>query len=170
MKIELARNKVRTLPNLRKELAKLQKNGKKIVFTNGVFDILHIGHIRYLEKARALGDILVVALNTDKSVKRLKGNHRPLLPQAERSELLASLACVDFVTLFPEDTPLNTIITLHPDILVKGGDYKLNEIVGMKEVKSWGGKVTAIPLVKGYSTTGFIHRVWQLKDTKKKLN
>lgn len=170
MKINLARNKVKTLPNLRKDLVKLQKLGKKIVFTNGVFDILHIGHIRYLEKAREMGDILVVAMNTDKSVKKLKGKHRPLLPQAERSELLASLACVDFVTLFPEDTPLKTIITLHPDILVKGGDYTLNEIVGMKEVKSWGGKVKAIPLINGYSTTGFIHRVWQLKDTQKKLN
>ena len=108
------------------------------MFTNGVFDILHIGHIRYLEKAKSLGHILVVAINTDSSVKRLKGNHRPLIPQNERAELVAALDCVDYVTLFSEDTPLETIVALHPDILVKGGDYRLTEIVGTEEVKSWG--------------------------------
>ena len=166
MKLIPARKKIKSIPLLKKEILSLQKQGKKVVFTNGVFDILHIGHIRYLEKARAMGDILVVALNTDSSVKRLKGKHRPLVSQRERTELVASLDSVDYVTLFAEDTPLKTIVALHPDIIIKGGDYQLSEIVGMKEVKGWGGKVKRIPLVKGYSTTQFINRV--LKSNSKK--
>ena len=159
MKYNSTRKKIKSKITLGKKLQQLQNQDKKVVFTNGVFDILHIGHIRYLEKAKSLGHILVVAINTDSSVKRLKGNHRPLIPQNERAELVAALDCVDYVTLFSEDTPLETIVALHPDILVKGGDYRLTEIVGTEEVKSWGGIVKRIPLVKGYSTTQFINRI-----------
>jgi DNA helicase II / ATP-dependent DNA helicase PcrA len=143
----------------------LQKQGKKVVFTNGVFDLLHIGHLRYLEMARSMGDVLVVAINTDKSVKKLKGNHRPLLPQKERAELLAGFACVDYVTFFSEDTPLKTIVKLHPDVLAKGADYKIREIVGAKEVTGWGGKVKRIAFIQGYSTTKFIKKIKGLDKT-----
>ncbi len=164
MKIISARKKIKSLSALLKDIRRLQKQGKKVVFTNGVFDLLHIGHLRYLEKARSKGDVLVVAINTDASVKELKGNHRPLLPQKERAELLAGFACVDYVTFFGEDTPLKTIVKLHPDVLVKGADYKIREIVGAKEVVGWGGKVKRIAFIKGYSTTQFIHRILNLKS------
>jgi D-glycero-beta-D-manno-heptose 1-phosphate adenylyltransferase len=167
MKLKTAREKIKPLSRLQPGLKALRRQGKKIVFTNGVFDILHIGHIRYLEKARNWGDILVVAINTDASVKRLKGPSRPLHPQKERAELLASLACVDYVTFFGEDTPLESIIAIHPDILAKGADYKLNEIVGMPVVKSWGGLVKRIPLTKGYSTTRFVQQILETHPGKK---
>jgi D-beta-D-heptose 7-phosphate kinase/D-beta-D-heptose 1-phosphate adenosyltransferase len=140
------------------EVRNLQAAGKKIVFTNGCFDILHSGHIDLLSRARALGDALVVAINTDASVARMKGPNRPIIPQDERAELLAGLEPVDFVCMFDEDTPLEAILAIHPDILVKGADWTAN-IVGQPEVEGWGGKVVALALVQGRSTTGIVERV-----------
>ena len=138
----------------------LQGAGRKVVFTNGCFDLLHVGHVRYLEAARALGDALIVGVNTDASVKRLgKGGDRPFTPEADRARVLAALACVDRVVLFGEDTPLALITLLAPDILVKGGDYRLDEIVGREVVLARGGRVVALPFVPGYSTTGLIDRI-----------
>jgi rfaE bifunctional protein nucleotidyltransferase chain/domain len=138
----------------------LQGQGKLVVFTNGCFDLLHAGHVHYLEEARSLGDGLIVGVNTDVSVKRLgKGPGRPLTPEADRARVLAALACVDRVALFAEDTPLALITLLTPDILVKGGDYRLDEIVGREVVLARGGRVVALPFVPGYSTTGLIDRL-----------
>ena len=138
----------------------LQAQGNKVVFTNGCFDLLHVGHVEYLEQARALGDALIVAVNTDASVRRLnKGSSRPLNPEGDRARVLAALACVDRVVLFPEDTPLEIITELQPDILVKGGDYALQEIVGREAVLARGGEVKVIPLVPGYSTTALLARL-----------
>lgn len=131
---------------------------RRMVFTNGCFDLLHRGHIYYLSKARELGDLLVVGLNSDDSVTRLKGPGRPLNNQQSRAEVLAALAMVDQVIIFTEDTPLQLIRTLKPQILVKGGDYRKSQIVGYSEVLSWGGKVVTIPLLEGYSTTSMIKR------------
>jgi len=138
-----------------------RKDGRRIVFTNGCFDILHAGHVRYLEAAKKLGDILIVGLNDDVSVKRLKGVGRPLNPLAERACLLAALRPVDMVVPFPEDTPLELIRALKPDVLVKGGDYEPGAIIGASEVISWGGNVTTIPFVTGYSTSSLIRRIQQ---------
>jgi D-beta-D-heptose 7-phosphate kinase/D-beta-D-heptose 1-phosphate adenosyltransferase len=138
----------------------LQGQGKQVVFTNGCFDLLHLGHIRYLEEARSLGDGLIVGVNTDASVARLgKGLGRPLNPEADRARVLAALACVDRVALFGEDTPLALITHLSPDVLVKGGDYRLDQIVGREVVLARGGRVVALPFVPGYSTTGLIERL-----------
>jgi len=136
----------------------LQSAGKKVVFTNGCFDILHSGHIDLLRRARGLGDALVVAINTDNSVVRMKGSNRPIIPQQERAEVLNEMEMVDFVCTFDEDTPLETIQEIHPDVLVKGADWTAN-IVGQKEVESWGGKVVTIPLTEGHSTTAIVERV-----------
>jgi len=133
--------------------------GKQVVFSNGCFDILHLGHVDYLEKAKALGDKLIVGLNTDESVQRLKGPSRPLNPSQARARVLAALGFVDAVVLFDEDTPLVSIKTLSPDILVKGNDYQMEEIVGAKEVMASGGKVSTIPLVEGFSTTNTIQKI-----------
>lgn len=138
----------------------LQGRGRKVVFTNGCFDLLHLGHVRYLETARSLGDALIVGVNTDASAARLnKGPGRPLNPEADRARVLAACACVDRVVLFGEDTPLALITLLQPDILVKGGDYQLHEIVGREVVEARGGKVLALPFVPGYSTTALIERI-----------
>ena len=137
----------------------LQASGKKVVFTNGCFDILHPGHIELLKQARDCGDALVVAINTDASVRRFKGANRPIIPEQERAELLAALEVVDFVCTFDEDTPLEAILKVRPDILVKGADWGLDGIVGRSEVEGWGGKVIALPLVQGVSTTGIVERV-----------
>lgn len=142
------------------EARRLQASGKRIVFTNGCFDVLHPGHLDLLSRARALGDALVVAVNGDDSVKRLKGPKRPVFPEDDRGEVLSALEVVDFVCVFNEDTPLETILKIRPDILVKGADWADN-IVGSAEVESWGGKVVALPLVPGQSTTGVIERVLQ---------
>jgi len=138
----------------------LQGQGRKVVFTNGCFDLLHLGHVRYLEAARSLGDALIVGVNTDASAARLhKGPGRPLNPEADRAWVLAALACVDRVVLFDEDTPLSLITLLQPDILVKGGDYQLHEIVGREVVEARGGRVRALPFIPGYSTTSLIARI-----------
>jgi D-beta-D-heptose 7-phosphate kinase/D-beta-D-heptose 1-phosphate adenosyltransferase len=137
-------------------LKNLQNQGKKVVFTNGVFDILHLGHVTYLQKARDLGDLLVVALNSDASVKRIKGPLKPLIPLEERAEMLLALSCVDYTTFFEDDTPFEAVKILRPDILVKGGDWAVDKIVGGDLVESWGGKVTNIPVVPGRSTTNLI--------------
>jgi D-beta-D-heptose 7-phosphate kinase/D-beta-D-heptose 1-phosphate adenosyltransferase len=137
----------------------LQSAGKRVVFTNGCFDLLHVGHVRYLQEARELGDALVVGVNSDASVRRLKGPGRPLTAARERAEILAALACVDFVTIFGAATPLRLIRAIRPDVLVKGGDWAVDAIVGRKVVEGGGGKVVAIPFVKGRSTTGMIARI-----------
>ena len=140
--------------------ARLKTVSRPLVFTNGCFDILHRGHVTYLAQARALGKKLIVAVNTDASVKRLgKGDDRPINNQNDRMAVLAALECVDLVTWFDEDTPLNTILICKPDILVKGGDWKVNDIVGANEVTSWGGKVYAIPFLHERSTTSTISRI-----------
>ena len=137
----------------------LQQKGKTIVFTNGCFDIIHAGHVSYLESAKVLGDVLIVGLNTDDSVRRLKGSHRPLNNEKDRALVLDSLRFVDYVTLFDEDTPYELIKEIHPDILVKGGDYTPETIVGADIVMQKGGKVVVIPLVEGKSTTGLIEKL-----------
>ncbi len=144
---------------LLKRLSTLKSAGKKIVFTNGVFDLIHPGHVRYLASAKELGDVLVVALNTDESVRRLKGDKRPILNLFERSKIIASLESVDFVTSFEEDTPLEIIKKLMPDILVKGGDYTPDTIVGRKEVEEAGGKCMNLQLAPGFSTSSIIERI-----------
>ncbi len=133
--------------------------GRKVVFTNGCFDILHVGHVRYLKEARAQGDILVVALNTDASVRALKGDGRPLNNEAARAEVLAALDCIDFVTSFSEDIPENVIRAVKPDVLVKGGDYSVDTIIGAKFVMSYGGVVKPLQFVDGYSTTSLIEKI-----------
>jgi D-beta-D-heptose 7-phosphate kinase/D-beta-D-heptose 1-phosphate adenosyltransferase len=140
-------------------LQNLKNQGKKVVFTNGVFDLLHLGHVTYLQKAREQGDLLVVGLNSDASVKRIKGPLKPLLPLAERAEMLLALACVDFVTFFEEDDPYNVVKIIKPDILVKGGDWAVDKIIGGDLVQSWGGTVMNIPVVEGRSTTNLIQIV-----------
>ncbi len=151
--------KLMTLVDLTKQVRAFQKKKKKVVFTNGCFDILHVGHIRYLSAARALGDVLIVAVNSDRSVRALKGEQRPIVPQRERLEVLAALSFVDYLLLFTGKTPGRLINTLGPDILVKGGDWSLEEIVGRKQVEARGGKVVRIKVVRGASTTGLIERI-----------
>ena len=151
--------KVRTLAGLQPVLSKYRKAGKKIVFTNGCFDVLHLGHTRYLQKARALGDILVVGMNTDFSVRKLKGPGRPVNGEKNRAEVLAALACVNFVVLFSEPTPQKLIQAIRPDLLIKGGDWKIKDIAGGPFVASYGGRVRTIPFVKGFSTTGLLKKI-----------
>lgn len=148
-----------SLSALQRKVRALQKQGKRIVFTNGCFDLLHVGHVRYLAAARALGDCLVVAVNSDASVRRLKGSARPIVPHRERMEVLAALGWVDYVVLFNANTPQQVIDTLVPDILVKGGDWALEEIVGKETVEQHGGKVVRVKVVPGASTTGIIERI-----------
>jgi rfaE bifunctional protein nucleotidyltransferase chain/domain len=138
---------------------KLARQGKKVVFTNGCFDLLHAGHVKYLDKARQLGDFLIIGLNSDSSVRRLKGPGRPIIPYSDRALLLSYLTPVDLVVAFGEDTPEKLIKYIRPDILVKGADYKKSEIVGARDVQSWGGVVKRIPLVKGKSSSNLITRL-----------
>ena len=142
--------------------ARLRDQGRRIVFTNGVFDILHPGHLRYLQHARSLGDALIVGLNADASVRRNKGPERPINPQDERAEVLEALACVDAVVLFEEDTPDRIIKAIQPDILVKGADWGENAIVGRDTVEARGGKVVRVPIEQGYSTTEIIRKIREL--------
>ncbi|MCO5114145.1 MAG: D-glycero-beta-D-manno-heptose 1-phosphate adenylyltransferase [Bdellovibrionaceae bacterium] len=135
------------------------RQSKKIVFTNGCFDILHVGHVRYLEQAKALGDILVVGLNSDESVKRLKGPTRPIQTEEDRKELLLALKAVDMVVIFSEDTPLELIKKIKPHFLVKGGDWSEDQIVGSEFVKSIGGKVMSLPFSQGKSTTNIVDKI-----------
>ncbi|MDD2751542.1 MAG: D-glycero-beta-D-manno-heptose 1-phosphate adenylyltransferase [Candidatus Omnitrophica bacterium] len=151
--------KIKSLAQLKKIIFQLQAKGKKIVFTNGCFDILHYGHVKYLSDAKKNGDILVVAINTDTSVKKIKGKNRPIVNQADRARVVAGLASVDFVVLFNQQTPLETITALKPDILVKGGDWKKKDIVGADFVCGRGGKVLTINFLKNRSTTGLIKKI-----------
>lgn len=139
-----------------------QQIGKRVVFTNGCFDLLHVGHVRYLQAARDLGDLLVVGVNSDASVRTLeKSPARPIMPEAQRMEVLAALGCVDHVVLFSEPTPIQTIEILQPDILVKGGDWPTDQIIGREVVERRGGYVQSIPLVPGISTTAIVDRIRQ---------
>ena len=155
----MSKDKVKSLFELKEIVDSLKKQGKKIGFTNGCFDLIHVGHIKYLRAAKKLADILIVAINSDKSVKGLKGNKRPLFPQSERAEILSAFEFVDYVVIFDEQDPEKTISTLLPDILVKGGDYKLNEIIGRDTVTSHGGKVITIPEIEGKSTSEIIKKI-----------
>ena len=152
-------NKILTLPELQKRLAQWRLLGKTIVFTNGCFDILHAGHIASLTEAAQHGDILIVGLNADASIKGLKGSNRPINDEDSRALLLASLAVVDAVVLFSDPTPRELILTIKPDVLVKGGDYKVEEIAGAKDVIGWGGKVIINPIVEGFSTSSIIDKI-----------
>jgi len=157
--MEKYRLKIKELPEARKQIDRLRSENKKIVFTNGCFDILHIGHARYLYAARELGEFLIVAVNSDRSVKTIKGSDRPVMNQAERSEMLAALECVDMVVIFDEDNPLEVIKYLMPDILVKGGDWKEEDIIGADVVKAAGGEVRRIPFINGFSTSDIIKKI-----------
>jgi len=151
--------KPQTLPDLLKIRVRLRREGKTVVFTNGCFDLLHGGHIHLFRKARSLGDVLIVALNSDASIRRFKGPSRPVFPLAERMEVLAALEFVDYVTSFSQDTPQKIIAALVPDILVKGGDWGGDEIVGRAEVEAAGGKVVRVPYLRGHSSTNIIEKI-----------
>lgn len=138
---------------------RLRAKGKRIVFTNGCFDILHAGHVKYLGKAKSLGDLLILGLNSDRSVKKIKGPSRPIVSQRDRAVVIASLGFIDYVIIFGDTTPLRLIKAIRPHILVKGADWKIGKIVGADFVKSYGGRIVTIPLVKGRSTTGLIRRI-----------
>lgn len=155
----MTHRKIAAAAGLRRILSSLQKKKKTVVFTNGCFDLLHAGHVRYLRKARALGDVLVVGVNTDASVRRLKGAHRPLVGLAHRMEMLSALEPVDYVVAFGEQTPESLIRKLQPDILVKGADYKQHQIAGGSFVKNGGGRVVRIPLVHGLSTSNIVSKI-----------
>jgi len=142
-----------------KTVRQWQHNARRVVFTNGCFDLLHPGHIDYLERARALGDALIIGLNDDDSVRGLKGEQRPINPAVDRARMLIALRCVDMVTPFSEPTPLNLITTLKPDVLVKGGDYCEENIVGAREVRAYGGEVIVMPFIEGYSSSKLIQRI-----------
>ena len=152
-------NKIKTLPTLKKTLNRLKAKKKTVVFTNGCFDILHVGHIEYLSKARSLGDILIIGLNSDKSVRKLKGKERPVVSQENRARVLSALSVVDFVVIFNDLTPIDLIKTIKPDVLVKGGDWKIKDIVGADFVKSRGGKVKSLRYIKGFSTKNLIKKI-----------
>ena len=157
-------NKVLPIDLLLAERARLRAAGKTLVFTNGVFDLLHVGHVRYLASARALGDALVVAINSDSTVRALKGDGRPVVSELERAEVLAALRQVTYVTVFDDISPRSLIAELLPDVLVKGGDYGLDEIHGREEVEAAGGKVVSLPFVEGASTSTIIERMKRRGD------
>jgi len=158
-------NKVISRKEAARWVREIQGRGQRVVFTNGCFDLLHPGHVSYLEEARSLGDALLVAVNTDASVRRLgKGLGRPLNPEADRARVLAALAAVDRVVLFEEDTPYEILTELQPDILVKGGDYRLEDVVGREVVLGRGGQVRVLPFRAGYSTTGLLERLRSCLD------
>jgi D-glycero-beta-D-manno-heptose 1-phosphate adenylyltransferase len=151
--------KILSKDELLSERARLRDAGQTLVFTNGVFDILHVGHVRYLEQARALGDALVVAINSDASVRELKGAGRPLTNEGERAEILAALRAVSYVSVFDEVSPRSLIAGLLPDVLVKGGDYSLDKIHGREEIEAAGGRVVSLPFVEGVSSSDIIERI-----------
>ncbi len=152
-------SKILSGEDLLAERARLHAAGRKLVFTNGVFDILHVGHVHYLEEARALGDALMVAINSDRTVRELKGPGRPLMNQNERAEIMAALRATSYVTIFDDVSPRSLIAELLPDVLVKGGDYALDEIHGREEVEAAGGRVVSLPFVEGVSTSAIIERM-----------
>jgi rfaE bifunctional protein nucleotidyltransferase chain/domain len=154
--------KILSRPDLVRELETRRARGERIVFTNGCFDILHVGHARYLAQARALGDMLVVGLNSDRSVQELKGPNRPLVPEQERAELLAHLAAVDYVSIFDELRPNALIEAVRPHTHVKGGDYRADELPEAPVVRQFGGEIVILPLVEGRSTTNIIARILQV--------
>jgi len=158
----LSTNKILDLDELLKRRAELRAQGTKLVFTNGCFDLLHPGHVRYISQARALGDALVVAINSDRSVRILKGEGRPILDENERAEVIAALGDVDYVHIFDDENPRKLIASLLPDILVKGGDWVVDQIIGREEVEAAGGKVLSLPYVEGSSTTDIIERIKRL--------
>jgi D-glycero-beta-D-manno-heptose 1-phosphate adenylyltransferase len=147
-----------------RERQRLQSEGKRLVFTNGCFDLLHPGHVRYLSQARSLGDALAVALNSDRAVRVLKGQGRPIMNEQERAEVIAALQAVDYVIIFDEETPRELISALLPDVLVKGGDWPLDQIIGREEVEGAGGRVVSIPYLEGSSTSEIIERVAKFKQ------
>ena len=153
------KNKILSRPEMDDILIQIREKGLSIVFTNGCFDVLHKGHIHYLAEASDMADILIIGLNTDASVKRLKGPNRPVLDQESRAIALSALVFVDYIVLFGEDTPLELLKIIKPNILVKGGDYQVESIIGYDFVTSYGGKVITLPLVKGYSTTSIIKKI-----------
>ena len=155
----MTKQKIKTVEELKNIIGKFRKINKKIVSTNGVFDILHVGHIRSLQESKKLGDILIVAVNSDKSVKKIKGPERPVNNEDDRAEMLASLECVDFVVTFNEDNPIKILEIIKPNVHVKGGDYKISEVIENDTVKKNGGKVVLIPMVRGYSTTALIKNI-----------
>ena len=150
------KGKIKTREELQRLIHNLKRSGKRIVFTNGCFDILHVGHVRYLEQAKSLGDVLVVGINSDRSVRGLKGPRRPILPVEERGEILSGLGCTDYITVFDEQTPFELIFLLQPDVLVKGGDWTPEQVVGREVVEGSGGRVVILPFVEGSSTTNII--------------
>ena len=155
----MTKQKIKTIEELKKIIKNLKSQNKKIVTTNGVFDILHLGHIKYLQEAKKLGDILAIALNSDSSVKQIKGPQRPINDQEARAEVLASLEFVDYIVIFNETDPVKILSEIKPDIHVKGGDYKLGEIIEKDIVEKNNGKIILIPEIKGYSTTNLIDKI-----------
>jgi D-beta-D-heptose 7-phosphate kinase/D-beta-D-heptose 1-phosphate adenosyltransferase len=155
-------SKITPRNELKATVERLKREGKKVVFTNGCFDILHAGHTRYLREARKMGDALILALNSDSSVRSIKGPMRPIVPEAERAEVVAALDSVDYVTVFDELTPLELIEFLRPDVIVKGGDWAEKDIVGAETVRKWGGRVAIMPEIEGASTTNIIDKVLQV--------
>ena len=156
------REKILTTPALAAALSARRARKERLVFTNGCFDLLHIGHTRYLQEARTLGDCLIVGINSDASVRAIKPDGRPIVPQAQRAEVLAALACVDHVVIFDEPDPRNLIAAVQPDVLVKGGDWPVDQIVGREIVQARGGTVVTIPLVPDLSTTTLVQRIQSL--------
>src|ERR1043165_3438936 len=151
--------KIVSIDELLRERARLSGEGQRLVFTNGCFDILHVGHVRYLQRARELGDALLVAVNSDRWVRELKGAGRPVMNEDERAELLAALGAVDYVTIFDDISPRSLIAEILPDVLVKGGDYSLDQIHGREEVEAAGGRVVSLPFVEGASTSEIVKRI-----------
>jgi len=161
----MTKEKIKTLEELKEVVEELKNKNKLIVTTNGVFDILHLGHIKYLQEAKKLGDVLIVAINSDSSVKQIKGPERPINSQQSRAEVLAALSFVDYIVIFSEIDPVNVLSKIKPDIHVKGGDYKINEIIEKDIVEKNNGKIVLIPEIKGYSTTDLINKI--IKNYKK---
>jgi len=153
------KDKIKKREELLRIIKDLKAKGKRIIFTNGCFDLLHVGHIRYLEEAKTLGDILIVGVNSDTSVRKLKGPKRPVLPVEERTEILSGLACVDYITVFDELDPLALITSLQPNVLVKGGDWTKEQTIGKEVVERSGGEVVIIPFVQGASTSSIIETI-----------
>lgn len=164
----LAQHKIMTLRALTSRIGRARRAGEVIIFTNGCFDLLHVGHVRSLEQARRLGDRLVVAINLDASVRRAKGPDRPILPARARMELVAALGCVDWVVGFRADTPIRLIRKLRPDVLAKGGDWALDAIVGREEVESWGGRVVRLSLIPGTRTSDLIESIRKRRPRRKR--